>query len=218
MRPRTSPGTHWVYSNAGYGILGAVIEKVSGESFRNFLQQHIFTPAAMTDTGVDDGNYSDPQLAVGYAWEPAAGQWRTRSQGNLGLPASSVQSTVLDLAKWEAVLERDTILTAESKRQMWSPLVMKNGDEYDYGMGWSVQDCRAGRFVFHGGSGWGYSSAFFRYPDTGLTVIILTNSQPSTATHHASILAHGIAALYDPVLREPLHRAQARPTPPAAGR
>ena len=100
---------------------------------------------------------------------------------------------------------------------MWSPLVLKNGDEYDYGLGWFVQDCQ-GRLISHGGSGWGYSTAFYRYPDAGYAVIVLTNLQPSRDNHHASILARGIAALYDPLLREPVHRAQVRRAASAGGR
>jgi len=218
MRPLTSPRTHYQYSNAGYGILGAIIEKVSGQSYAHFLQEHIFTPAAMNDTRVDNGDYSDLHLALGYFWDPSSQRWQARNQGNSALAAGSVQSTVLDLAKWEAVLEEDTMLTAESKKEMWSPLVMKNGDEYDYGLGWFVQDCQAGRLISHGGSGWGYSTAFYRYPDAGFTVIVLANLQPSKEYHHASILARGIAALYDPVLREPVHRAQIQRAVAAGGR
>jgi CubicO group peptidase (beta-lactamase class C family) len=218
MRPLTRPGTHYQYSNAGYGVLGAIVEKVSGQSYAQFLQQYIFAPAAMNDTRVDNGDYSDLRLALGYNWDPSTQRWQARNQGHSALAAGSVQSTVLDLAKWEASLEKDTILTAESKKQMWSPLVLKNGDEYDYGLGWFVQDCQAGRLISHGGSGWGYSTAFYRYPDAGYAVIVLTNSQPSRDNHHASILARGIAALYDPLLREPAHRVQVRRAASAGGR
>jgi CubicO group peptidase (beta-lactamase class C family) len=196
IRPLTPPGTHYQYSNAGYALLGAIVETVSGQSYGQFLRQNIFAPAGMNDTQVDDENYSDPRLAMGYAWESSAGRWQARSQGYAPLAAGSVQSTVLDLAKWEAALETDAILTAESKKQMWTPLVLKNGVEYDYGFAWLVQDTPAGRFISHAGSGWGYSTAFYRYPDAGYTIIVLTNLQPSKNNYHASVLADAIADFY----------------------
>jgi hypothetical protein len=100
------------------------------------------------------------------------------------------------MAKWEAALEGNQILTAESKKQMWTPLVLKNGIEYDYGFAWLVQDSPAGRFISHGGSGWGYSTAFNRYPDAGYAIIVLTNLQPGKNNYHASVLADAIAAVY----------------------
>jgi CubicO group peptidase (beta-lactamase class C family) len=196
IRPLTRPGTHYQYSNAGYALLGAIIEAVSGQTYEQFLRHNVFGPAAMTDTQVDDGNYNDPRLALGYAWEPSSGRWLARSQGHAPMAAGSVQSTVLDLAKWEAALEGDHILTAESKKQMWTPLVLKNGIEYDYGFAWLVQDSAAGRFISHAGSGWGYSTAFYRYPDAGYAIIVLTNLQPSKNNYHASVLADAIAAFY----------------------
>jgi CubicO group peptidase (beta-lactamase class C family) len=196
IRPLTSPGTHYQYSNAGYALLGAIIETVSGQTYGQFLRQNIFGPAAMTDTQVDDENYSDPRLALGYAWESSSGRWLARSQGYAPVAAGSVQSTVLDLAKWEAALETDHILTAESKKEMWTPLVLKNGIEYDYGFAWLVQDSPAGRFISHAGSGWGYSTAFYRYPDAGYAIIVLTNLQPSKNNYHASALADAIATFY----------------------
>jgi CubicO group peptidase (beta-lactamase class C family) len=196
IRPLTPPGTHYQYSNAGYALLGAIIETVSGQSYGQFLSQNIFAPAGMSDTRVDDENYSDPRLAMGYAWESPLGRWQARSQGYAPLAAGSVQSTVLDLAKWEAALETDAILTAESKKQMWTPLVLKNGVEYDYGFAWLVQDTPAGPFISHAGSGWGYSTAFYRYPDAGYAIIVLTNLQPSKNNYHASVLADAIASYY----------------------
>ena len=202
MTPLTSPGGRFLYSNAGYAILGAIVETVSGQGYGEFLRANLFTPAAMNDTQVDDQNYDDPRLAAGYAWEPASRRWRPRSQANSAAAAGSVQSTVIDLAKWERALQGDTILTAASKSQMWTPVPPGDGDDYEYGFGWFVRPGRAGREIFHGGSGWGYSTAFHRYPDLGYTIIVLTNLQPGKDDYHADAIASALAALYDPRLRD----------------
>ena len=218
MRPLTRPGIHYQYSNAGYAILGAIVEKVSGQSYAHFLQQHIFAPAAMADTRVDNGDYSDLRLALGYNWDPSSHRWQARNQGHSALAAGSVQSTVLDLAKWEAALEGDTILTAASKKQMWSPLVMKNGDEYDYGLGWFVQDCRSRPADLAWRQRLGVQHGVLSLSRCGLRGHRSDQFAAEPDNHHATILARGIAALYDPLLREPVHRAQVRRAASAGGR
>ena len=85
---------------------------------------------------------------------------------------------------------------------MWTPVPPRDGDDYEYGFGWFVRPCRAGREIFHGGSGWGYSTAFHRYPDLGYTIIVLTNLQPGKNDYHADAIAGALAALYDPRLRD----------------
>jgi len=212
MKPLTAPGWRFLYSNAGYAILGAIIQRVSGQGYSEFLRQNIFAPAGMSDTRVDDQNYADPRLALGYAWEPARRRWVAKDQGNSAAAAGSVQSTVLDLAKWEAALQGESILSAHSKAQMWSTVPPGDGDDYEYGFGWFVQECRAGREIFHGGSGWGYSTAFHRYPETGYTVIVLTNLQPGKNNYHGDAIADAVAALYEPRLREPESRTRKQST------
>jgi len=211
MQPLTSPGTRWKYSNAGYAILGAIVEAVSGQGYAAFLEQNIFSPAGMSDTRLDDENNNDPNFAAGYIWQASSQHWQSRAPGNPPMAAAGIRSTVLDLAKWEMTLHGETILTTESKKQMWSPLVLKNGDEYDYGFGWLIDDCPLGRFISHGGSGWGYSTAYHRYPDAGYTVIVLTNLQPGKGNYHADAIAHSIAAIYEPVLAGPVQQPKAKP-------
>jgi CubicO group peptidase (beta-lactamase class C family) len=234
ITPLTSPGWRFLYSNAGYAVLGAIIETVSGQGYGEFLRANLFAPAGMSDTRLDDQNYDDPRLAMGYAWEPAfrqgvpgkpdapgkldfgllgwkpgfslpgqKGRWQPRNQGDSAAAAGSVQSTALDLARWETALHGGTILTEASKNQMWTPRPPGDGDDYGYGFGWYVQQCRAGRKIFHGGSGWGYSTAFHRYPEAGYTIIVLTNLQPGKNNYHADAIAAAIAALYDPRLADP---------------
>jgi CubicO group peptidase (beta-lactamase class C family) len=212
IQPLTSPGWRYLYSNAGYAVLGAVIEAVSGQGYGQFLRQNLFAPAGMTSTWVDDQNYADPRLALGYAWEPASRRWLPRSQANSAAAAGSVQSTVLDLAAWEIALQGEMILSAQSKAQMWTTFPPADGDDYEYGLGWFVREGRAGREISHGGSGWGYSTAFHRYPDAGYTVIVLTNLQPGKNDYHGDAIADAIAAVYEPRLREPESTAPRRRT------
>jgi CubicO group peptidase (beta-lactamase class C family) len=100
-----------------------------------------------------------------------------------------------------AVLDTDRVLTAESKRAMWSPFRLTDGRWHPYGFAWAVRELPGGKVVFHNGAGDGFNNAFYRFLDARLTVIVLTNLNPSRRHgSHADALARRIAALYDPAL------------------
>ncbi len=102
-------------------------------------------------------------------------------------------SNVLDLAKWDALLYTDNILSDASRREMWTPVRLTGASTAAYGFGWHVDSTRrGGRRVWHGGGLPGFTSHFVRYVDDRLSVVVLSNGDDSDM---ASI-ANGVAALY----------------------
>jgi CubicO group peptidase (beta-lactamase class C family) len=108
----------------------------------------------------------------------------------------SLYLSVLDLAKWDASLYTERIVKADSLKRMWTPVTLASGSTHPYGFGWALGDVGGHRLVEHGGAWQGFKSAIVRFPDDGLTVILLANLAQTDPTR----LAHGIAALIDPAL------------------
>jgi CubicO group peptidase (beta-lactamase class C family) len=166
-----SPGAKFQYSNSGYEVLAAVIEKASGEPFPTYLQNHIFIPLGMNDTGYD---------ATGEASHTAAGHaGHSITPNDLDSAAAyswgRVYSTVEDLDRWNRALDSDAWLSLESRNAMFTPYI--DG----YGFGWAIMkefgrriDTQAEGIVLFG-------SAIRRYPDDDACVIVLSDSDHTDA-------------------------------------
>ena len=187
------------YSNVGYHVLGFVIEKVSGQYFADFLQQRIFTPLGMTGADVIRTTKPVPAIATGYLWNGSAHRAAStlfltpgyiEAEGNL-------QMSALDLAKWDAALLTERILTKASLAQMWAPAVLNNGATVSYGFGWSLGDANHHPYTWHNGAVEGFTSQFERHTQEGLSVIVLVNLDDSATTR---IGAH-VSAILKPELQ-----------------
>jgi hypothetical protein len=107
-------------------------------------------------------------------------------------PSGAFLSTVQDLARWDAALYSDAILSAAQREQMWSPVKLNNGSTQPYGFGWEINRAGQHRLIRHAGAMLGYRSEMSRYVDDGLTVVVLTNLYAAPTERISS----GIAALY----------------------
>lgn len=168
------PGQNYRYSNSGYVLLGMVIERVAGQSYEAFLEQNIFTPLGMEDTGYDHGTEG---LAVGYrtGFEPA-------SFVDMSVPyaAGALYSTVLDLLRWDEALYTDKLVPTAYLDKRETALVSitdRAGYGYGYGVALGLEEGR--RVVFHDGGINGFYTQYSRYPDDHLCVVILTNREDS---------------------------------------
>ena len=172
----SKPGEKWAYCNTGYNLLGWVIENVSGKSYGHFLQEKIFTPLQMTNTALRDPRVLLPGRASGYETNQA-GQFVLRSPDVTDVfAAGALVSTVGDLVKWNAALNTDLILNATSRRQMWTPVKLNDGTRHPYGFGWFLSSYQGHADIGHSGSTDGFSASLQRFPEAGLTVILLSNS------------------------------------------
>jgi CubicO group peptidase (beta-lactamase class C family) len=179
---RSAPGTEYSYSNLGYSILAAIVEKASGTSYERFLESHLFEPAGMRQTGYVLPAWKPDQVAVEYdengepkgkpfdhPWAEDGPYWNLRGNGGL-------LSTARDMFRWHAALEGDQVLSESAKDKMFESHVPEEegGDSY-YGYGWVVSPTDEGRIVWHdGGNGWSFG-VMARFPDQDTVVFWVSN-------------------------------------------
>jgi CubicO group peptidase (beta-lactamase class C family) len=174
---KTDPGKESSYSNIGFHFLGAVVEKVSGEEYYDYIQAHIFDAAGMKDTGFDELDQLAPNTARGYVKEQTDGKisWRSNeSDCNWkGTPAGGAYSTVRDLLKFEQALKKNLLVSKETKSFLFKPKTELGARSYGYGF--SVRQFDEQLKVGHTGGYTGINNHFSMYLNNGYTVIILCN-------------------------------------------
>ena len=171
---RFAPGAKWEYSNTGYFALAEVITRVAGKPWPQFLHERVFLPVKMTATAPTNVTPTVPNRALGYTGNDNQGgvapDWVALR------PSGAFLSTVLDLARWDAALYTDAILSDASRRDMWTRVPLSDGSSEAYGFGWHVETWKdSGRVVWHGGGLPGFSAYSARFLDEDLAVIVLTN-------------------------------------------
>jgi CubicO group peptidase (beta-lactamase class C family) len=197
-------GQNGWYSDAGYFLLGMIIERASGQSYRAFLQQRIFGPAGMTNSSVLDKERVLHGRVATYSWRDGQHvNWRR--DWDYELPSFfGVFSTLKDLAAWDAALRRGALLRRASLEQMWAPATLSNGQQAKvlddpYGLGWHLLNIRGHRAVSHSGASGTY---LLRFLDQPLTIIVLTNLDSPSGRHH-HLLARSIAGIVRPAYTPP---------------
>jgi CubicO group peptidase (beta-lactamase class C family) len=172
------PGTRWEYCNTGFILLGAIIEKATGNNYLDYIKEHIYDPVNMDNTIVFDRNKTLSNLAMSYEKVQEEGKafWRkTAYAGKIkGSPAGGGFSTVDDLLKFAEALRSDLLISGESKELLMS--VKASSRSMEYGYGFIIGSNRKlGRVVGHGGAAPGVSANFRMFVDRGYTMIILSN-------------------------------------------
>jgi len=185
--PEFEPGSRWAYSNYGFLLLGAVIERVSGESYYDYVRDHVYRPAGMTATGSEPESEPVPERSVGYtknggAWQPNTGTLPYR-----GTSAGGGYSTVEDLLRFENALETHKLLDAHYAELMTTGKVdTPMGGKYAYGFG---EQMRGGIRCFgHGGGAPGMNGDLEICPQSGFTVTVLANMDPPAAQRIAEFI------------------------------
>ena len=170
-----TPGESFSYTNTGYVLLGMVIEKVSGTSYEAFLQDEIFGPLGMKDSGYEHGD--TPGLATGYSMGV-----KVADPLDMSLPyaAGALYSTVLDLSRWEEALYTEQLAPAADMARFFTPLVESTEQAgFGYAYGQFVGDDRGSKRISHDGGINGFYTHLSRYPDDHITVALLTNREQS---------------------------------------
>ena len=163
------PGTKWNYSNSGYILLGYLIEKISGQSYSDFVQQNIFTPLGMKDSGYDSNSTIIAHRAAGYT--PGKSGPVNAGFVHMSIPfsAGALYSTTEDLLRWEQGLFGGKVLKAESLAKMTTPF------KQDYAFGLGVSTNNGHKMIAHDGGIEGFNTALAYYPDDKLVVAVLAN-------------------------------------------
>ncbi len=181
------PGEKWSYSNSGYVLLGYILEKASGESYEKFVQENIFGPLGMKDSGYDSNSAIIPRRAAGYA--PGKGGPVNAGYIDMSIPfsAGALYSTTEDLLRWEQGLFGGKLLSAASLAKMTAPF------KSDYAFGVAVHTVRGRKVIDHGGGIEGFNTFLAYYPEDKLTVVALgnLNGDPQQIVTRLAALAHG---------------------------
>ncbi len=182
--PSFKPGDRWSYSNGNYIVAGYIVEQVSGMSYEQFLQDHIFGPLGMKNSGYA---HDDSGLAVGYLYPPVAA---SPIDGSLPYAAGGLYSSVEDLYTYSQALGSGRLLSKESLDALFGEHVRTDSvasETYPvplyYGYGWGVAKYNGHRIVGHSGLFDGYASDLRMFPDDKLTLVVLQNRQvPNSET------------------------------------
>ncbi len=179
------PGAKMSYSNSGYFLLGVIIEKASGKTYADFLQENIFTPLGMKQTYYDDPLKIIMHRAAGY--QKQAGKIINSSYTDMSVPyaAGSLASTTGDLLIWDQALYTEKLVSKKSLNEIFTP---EKGDA-GYGYGWGIGKKFGHNSISHGGGIYGFATDISRYPDDKVTVIVLSNIQSSPSGQISSNLA-----------------------------
>jgi CubicO group peptidase (beta-lactamase class C family) len=169
-----APGEKFKYDNSGYFLLGAIIEKVSGQPYDQYLQTHIFDPLGMKDSGYDRPQTLLKQRAAGYEW--SASGLRNTEYLDMGQPfaAGSLYSTVEDLYSWDQALYTEKLVKRATLDQIFTPRI-ESAPGVQYAYGWSVSTVHERKMIGHGGGINGFSTFIARFPDERAVVIVLRN-------------------------------------------
>jgi CubicO group peptidase (beta-lactamase class C family) len=181
------PGSDQRYSNSNYNLLALILEKITGESYENYLRQHILEPAGMRDSGSDgDASRLVPFAASGYnpagisSFEKAPYLDWSNKTGN-----GSLYSTVDDLYRFDRALNTDAVLKSTTRRKYF---VEGEGNRY----GWYMRKRFGRRLMAAKGHSPGFTAELDRFPDDDVTIILLSNSY---GTASQDPIAEALAAI-----------------------
>ncbi|MEO8061564.1 MAG: serine hydrolase domain-containing protein [Pseudomonadota bacterium] len=173
-----TPGERWKYDNSGYVLLGAIIEKVSGQPYADFLRTRIFGPLGMQNSSYDNTARITPGRVAGYMRDGAT--WRNADFVSMSQPyaAGGLTSTVDDLAIWNAAIESGGLLKPSSWQRASTSFALSDGTPTRYGAGWIVGRVGPVATLEHGGGINGFNSYVLRVPAAHLYVAVLANASP----------------------------------------
>lgn len=201
------PGSEYAYSNAGYTLLGLIVERVSGQDYETFLRKALLRPAGMHATGYVLPGWEDQRLALGYhkgeLWGVVRGRgwlddgpgWHLRANGGL-------HTTVDDMHRWLETVRGRGVLDAEAARRWTTGYVDEGYGNSRYGYGWEVQDSEWGPMIAHSGSNRIFSADFVWLPEREVFVYIQGNTSTIAAHDQRDPLLS--AAFDDGFLMPPL--------------
>ena len=181
-------GEQYFYNNAGYVMLGLIIEKVSNMSLAEFLKENIFKPLKMKNTLVGDTPKIDlKNRALGYSLIGELDDYTVSHTGS-----TSMFSNVDDLFMWDQALYTEKLVSKKTIEEAFTPAVLNNGSLSNYGFGWFLNPEK--KSVNHSGSDFGYRTFIMRDLDKKNTYIWLTNAGNAIPKEDMNVAIENILA------------------------
>jgi len=184
-----APNKKFEYCNTNYALLASIIEKVSGESYADFMEQNIFKPLEMNDTWVHSPKNDSihKNRTIGHN---ANGAIEKEIYADDVIGDKGIYSTVDDLFKWNEALYSEKLLKKKTIEEAFTGYSNEHKGKRNYGYGWRLTDDEKGnKIVYHNGWWHGYSSLFFRRLSDQTTVILLSNKYNGNIYHIEDVLA-----------------------------
>jgi CubicO group peptidase (beta-lactamase class C family) len=170
-----SPGSDWLYSNSGFTLAAVIVKRVTGQSLRQFADSALFRPLGMHDTHFHDDNLEIvPGRTRGYTRR--AGAWKETVPNYSTVGATSLFTTVADLARWQEQLADGTVGGRAAIEELIRPGVLTSGDTLRYALGIAHGNYRGVPTLSHSGGDPGYSSYLLHFPRTRSGVAVLCNT------------------------------------------
>jgi CubicO group peptidase (beta-lactamase class C family) len=198
------PNTRFLYSNTGYTLLAQIVARVSGQSFRRFTTARIFTPLGMRSTHFRD-DFDEIVKNMAYGYEPSGDTFRLSVTNYDTVGATSLLTTVEDLALWDENFYSPRVGGAALVQQLQERGKLNNGEQIDYAAGLAIGKYRGLRTVDHNGADAGYRSDMIRFPDQHFSVACLCN----LSTGNPASLAKKVAEVYLGSQMQPAESAHA---------
>jgi len=188
-----TPGDEYLYSNAGYNLLAEVVKRVSGKPLAAFVRERIFAPLGMKHSSFrEDYRSLVPGRALSYQAAPEGGGYLNVPENHAGVGPGGLLTTVDDLALWDRNFYDAKVGGKDLIARMQETTPLNDGKPNRYASGLFIENYRGRKLVEHSGGIGGYRSVLARYPDQGLSVILLANgSDVSTVS-----LGRKVADLY----------------------
>jgi CubicO group peptidase (beta-lactamase class C family) len=167
---RFPPGDKFAYSNTNYVLLALIIEKVTAQPYKLFLQNKIFVPLGMKHTFVYDGSRPKTSRAIGYNRFGDTSDYDLLTYGEGG-----IFSTVADLFKWDQALYTEKLVTRATLNEAFTRGRLNDGSSISYGFGWAIAEYKGETIYAHAGRYGGFNTYIKRFPQERATIIFLTN-------------------------------------------
>jgi len=189
------PGDKFKYNNSGYVILGYIIEKVSGQSYANFVEEQIFKKLNMTASQYASNSKVIKNRASGY--QDDEGYVNTREISfTLTYSSGSLMSNLSDMFKWQEAIKSNLLISKKTTKKAFTNYTLNNGDHINYGYGWKIKTISNIQSFEHGGAIWGFKSMGVYLPDLDIYVVGLTNCLCNSPTKVTREIAKLAAELY----------------------
>lgn len=176
------PGEKFEYNNSGYVLLGYIIELVSGEFYKDFIEKHIFQKAEMNQSYYATDRQIINKRAYGYHKKDSRYLNKTIINFSVPFSAGSLMSTTNDMLKWQNAINQNILLSNESTQKAFSKYKLNNGKEFTYGYGWHIKEINGTAIREHGGSIFGFKTMGVYIPSEDLYVIGLSNCDCNSPT------------------------------------
>ncbi len=164
-----NPGTEFRYSNSGYYLLGLMIEKISNQSYEEFITENIFKPLGMNNSGIYNECNILKNKANGYELSGDTLRNDSFSEWSKFAPTGGIYSTLEDMTKWNESLIKQTLVSKEAYNKIFTNHIS------NYGYGWFINEQDGLRKYSHNGAHNGYMNQFNIYPDENLSVLLMCN-------------------------------------------